>query len=79
VAEVERLPQQIPQVQTQSREELRALMLAGDGAAVQRQVQAYVDIGVTHLIFALRRPGFFEREGLQLFARAIMPCFRSTE
>jgi F420-dependent oxidoreductase-like protein len=77
-AAVERLLEQIPQVQTRSREELRALMLAGDVAAVQRQVQAYVDLGVTHLILALRRPGFFDREGLRLFAHAIMPCFRST-
>jgi F420-dependent oxidoreductase-like protein len=78
LAEVERLLQQIPQVQTRSIAEMRALILAGDVAAVQRQVQAYVDIGVTHLILALRRPGFFDREGLRLFAQAIMPCFRST-
>jgi len=33
---------------------MREIILAGDSATVQRQVQAYVDIGVTHLSIALR-------------------------
>ncbi|HJY82601.1 MAG TPA: LLM class F420-dependent oxidoreductase [Candidatus Binatia bacterium] len=76
-ADVEQLLQQVPQVQTRSVDQIRALILAGDVASVQRQVQAYVDVGVTHLILALRRPGFFDREGLRLFAQAIMPHFRT--
>ncbi|MBV8359004.1 MAG: LLM class F420-dependent oxidoreductase [Deltaproteobacteria bacterium] len=75
-AEVEQLLTQIPQVQALSIEQMRALILAGDVAAVQRQVQAYLDIGITHLIIALRRPGFYDREGLRLFAREVMPAFR---
>jgi F420-dependent oxidoreductase-like protein len=75
-AEVERLLTQIPQVQTLSIEQMRALILAGDVAAVQRRVQAYLDIGITHIIIALRRPGFYDREGLRLFAKEVMPAFR---
>jgi alkanesulfonate monooxygenase SsuD/methylene tetrahydromethanopterin reductase-like flavin-dependent oxidoreductase (luciferase family) len=75
-AEVERLLMQLPQVQTLSIEQRRAMILAGDVAAVQRQVQAYHDIGITHVIIALRRPGFYDKEGLRLFAREVMPAFR---
>ena len=75
-AEVERLLAQIPQVQTLSIEQMRAMILAGDVAAVQRQVQAYLDVGITHVIIALRRPGFYDRQGLRLFAREVMPAFR---
>jgi F420-dependent oxidoreductase-like protein len=75
-AEVERLLTQIPQVQTLSIEQMRAIILAGDVAAVQRQVQAYLDVGITHVIIALRRPGFYDREGLRLFATEVMPAFR---
>lgn len=75
-SEVERLLAQIPQVQTLSIEQMRAMILAGDVAAVQRQVQAYLDVGITHIIIALRRPGFYDREGLRLFAKEVMPAFR---
>ena len=75
-SEAERLLTQIPQVQTLSIEQMRAMILAGDVAAVQRQVQAYLDVGITHLIIALRRPGFYDREGLRLFAREVVPAFR---
>jgi alkanesulfonate monooxygenase SsuD/methylene tetrahydromethanopterin reductase-like flavin-dependent oxidoreductase (luciferase family) len=75
-SEVERLLTQIPQVQTLSIEQMRAMILAGDVAAVQRQLQAYLDLGITHVIIALRRPGFYDREGLRLFAREVMPAFR---
>ena len=75
-SEVERLLTQIPQVQTLSIEQMRAMILAGDVAAVQRQVQAYLDVGITHIIIALRRPGFYDREGLRLFAREVMLAFR---
>jgi F420-dependent oxidoreductase-like protein len=75
-AEVERLLTQIPQVQTLNLEQMRAIILAGDVAAVQRQVQAYLDVGISHIIIALRRPGFYDREGLRLFAREVMPAFR---
>jgi F420-dependent oxidoreductase-like protein len=75
-SEVERLLTQMPPVQTLSIEQMRAMILAGDVAAVQRQVQAYLDVGITHLIIALRRPGFYDTEGLRLFANEVVPAFR---
>jgi len=56
---------------------MRESILAGDSATVQRQVQAYGDIGVTHLSMALRGPGFYDREGLRLFATETIPLFRT--
>jgi alkanesulfonate monooxygenase SsuD/methylene tetrahydromethanopterin reductase-like flavin-dependent oxidoreductase (luciferase family) len=76
-AGVEALLDQIPIMQGVSAEQARASILAGDIAAVQRQVQAYMDVGVTHFIIALRRPGLYDREGLRLFAKEIMPHFRT--
>jgi F420-dependent oxidoreductase-like protein len=75
-ADAERLLTQIPQVQTLTIEQMRAIILAGDVTAVQRQVQAYLDVGITHIIIALRRPGFYDREGLRLFAKEVIPAFR---
>jgi len=56
---------------------MRERILAGDSATVQRQGQAYGDIDVTHLSLALRWPGFDDREGLRLFATAIMLLVRT--
>jgi phage shock protein A len=55
----------------------QASILAGDIAAVQHQVQAYIDVGVTHFIIVPHRPGFYDRQGLRLFAKEIMPRFRT--
>ncbi|MBV9183614.1 MAG: hypothetical protein JO356_20100 [Acidobacteria bacterium] len=54
---------------------MRAIILAGEVAAVQRQVQACPDVATTYIIVALRRPGFYDRDGLRLFATEIMPGF----
>lgn len=75
-AEVQAFLDQMPRSQAVSAEQMRASILAGDGASVQRQIQAYVDVGVTHFIVVLRRPGFYDREGLRQFAREVMPHFR---
>lgn len=74
--EVQALLEQIPRMQGLSAEQARATILAGDAAAVRQQVQAYVDAGATHFILVLRRPGFYDREGIRLFAREVMPHFR---
>ena len=76
-AEVQALLDQTPRMQGVSAEQARATILAGDVAAVQQQVQAYVDAGATHFILVLRRPGFYDREGIRLFAKEIMPHFRT--
>ncbi len=39
--------------------------------------EPYVDAGVTHFILVLRRPGFYDREVIRLFAKEIMPYFRT--
>lgn len=76
-AEVQALLEQTPRMQGLSAEQARATVLAGDVAAVRQQIQAYVNAGATHFIFILRRPGFYDREGIRLFAKEIMPHFRT--
>lgn len=75
-AEVQRLLEQIPRMQGVSAAQARATILAGDSAAIRQQVQAYLDVGITHFILVLRRPGFYDREGIRLFAKEIIPHFR---
>jgi len=57
-------------------EEARKSVLAGDPAAIRQQMQAYIDAGITHFIINLRRPGLYDREGVRLFAKEVMPAFR---
>ena len=57
-------------------EEARKSILVGNPDAIRQQVQAYVDVGVTHFIVNLRKPGLFDREGVRLFAKEVMPHFR---
>lgn len=76
-AEVESLLRQVPRSQAITLEQLRATILAGDVATVRRQLQAYIDAGVTHFIIAVRRPGLYDLEGLRLFAKEVMPHFRT--
>jgi F420-dependent oxidoreductase-like protein len=57
-------------------DEARKSVLAGDPAAIRQQLQAYIDVGVTHFIINLRRPGLYDREGVRLFAKEVMPAFR---
>ena len=52
----------------------RGLWVLGTPDEVRDQVSAYVEVGVTHFIFALPHP--FERDGLELFAREVAPAFR---
>ena len=76
-AEVQTLLDQTPHMQGVSAEQARATLLAGDVASVRQQVQEYINTGVTHFILVLRRPGFYDREGIRLFATEIMPHFRT--
>lgn len=57
-------------------DEARKSILVGDPAAIRQQLQAYIDVGVTHFIINLRRPGLYDREGVRLFAKEVMPAFR---
>jgi F420-dependent oxidoreductase-like protein len=57
-------------------DEARKSVLVGDPAAIRQQLQTYIDAGVTHFIINLRRPGLYDREGVRLFAKEVMPAFR---
>ncbi|MGH7962154.1 MAG: LLM class F420-dependent oxidoreductase [Candidatus Binatia bacterium] len=75
-AEVQPLLQRLAELRKISVEQARKSILVGDPAAIRRQMQAYIDAGVTHFIINLRRPGLYDREGVRLFAKEIMPAFR---
>lgn len=55
-------------------EQARATILAGNAEEVRRQVQAYIAMGITHIIIGMREP--YDREGLQRFAKEVIPAFR---
>ncbi len=57
-------------------DEARKSILIGDSEAIRQQVQAYIDAGVTHFIINLRKPGLYDREGVRMFAKEVMPHFR---
>ena len=56
-------------------EEARGRFLAGPAEAIRRQVQAYVDAGVTHFILTLYAP--YDEDGLRRFAERVIPAFAS--
>jgi alkanesulfonate monooxygenase SsuD/methylene tetrahydromethanopterin reductase-like flavin-dependent oxidoreductase (luciferase family) len=58
-----------------SLEDERGVWVIGTPAEVRQQVEAFVEAGVTHLIFAVASP--FEFAPLELFAHEVIPAFRS--
>jgi len=52
----------------------RGEWLLGTPDDVRRQIQAYIDVGVSHWIMAVGAP--FDLDMLALFAREVMPAFR---
>jgi F420-dependent oxidoreductase-like protein len=75
-AEVSTLLERVAELRKVSVDEVRKSVLAGDPAAIKQQMQAYIDAGVTHFIINLRRPGLYDREGVRLFAKEVMPAFK---
>jgi alkanesulfonate monooxygenase SsuD/methylene tetrahydromethanopterin reductase-like flavin-dependent oxidoreductase (luciferase family) len=55
-------------------EEVRQAFLAGNVEEVKQQIQAHIDKGVTHIILNMYHP--FDREGMQRFAKEVIPAFR---
>ncbi len=55
-------------------EQAKEVLLNGNVEEVKKQIQAYIDAGVTHIIIGQRQP--YDREGLQRFAKEVMPAFR---
>ena len=78
-AEAQGFLEQVAKLRGLSVEQARKTILLGDPAAIRQQLQAYIDVGVTHFIIAMRRPGLYDREGLRLFAKEVMPAFRRHE
>src|SRR5215510_2399164 len=66
------LLQRVAQVRGISIAQARKTILVGDPASIRQQLQAYIDVGVTHFIINLRRPGLYDREGIRLFAKEVM-------
>jgi hypothetical protein len=52
-------------------EEVRKMILAGIPAEIRQQMQAYIDVGVTHFIVNLRRPGLYDRDAVRIFATGV--------
>jgi alkanesulfonate monooxygenase SsuD/methylene tetrahydromethanopterin reductase-like flavin-dependent oxidoreductase (luciferase family) len=75
-AEAQSLLETLAKLRNITVEEARKSVLAGDPAAIRQQLQTYIDAGVTHFIINLRRPGLYDREGVRLFAKEVMPAFR---
>jgi alkanesulfonate monooxygenase SsuD/methylene tetrahydromethanopterin reductase-like flavin-dependent oxidoreductase (luciferase family) len=57
-----------------SPDEVRARSLAGTRAQVINQIEAFVEVGVTHFILMLSAP--YDHDALRLFAEEVMPYFR---
>jgi F420-dependent oxidoreductase-like protein len=75
-AGAQELLQRVAKVRGVSIEQARKSILVGDPATIRQQMQTYIDVGVTHFIINLRRPGLYDREGVRLFAKEVMPAFR---
>jgi alkanesulfonate monooxygenase SsuD/methylene tetrahydromethanopterin reductase-like flavin-dependent oxidoreductase (luciferase family) len=71
---IEQTVQALAQLRKVSPEEARAMSLVGTPEEIKKQVQAYIEAGVTHIILGQRQP--YDREGLQRFAKEVMPAFR---
>jgi len=75
-AGAQELLQRVAKVRGVSVEQARKSILVGDPTTVRQQMQTYIDVGITHFIINLRRPGLYDREGVRLFAKEVMPAFR---
>ena len=76
-AEVKTLLERIAGLRGISIEEARKMILAGTPAEIRQQIQTYINVGVTHFIVNLRRPGLYDRDAVRIFAKEIIPAFKS--
>ena len=72
-AEVQSLLERIAGLRNVSVEQARKMILAGTPEEIRRQIKAYIEVGVTHFIINLRRPGLYDRDGVRTFATEVMP------
>ena len=71
---IDQTVQALAQLRKVSPQEAKAMILVGTAEDIKKQVQGYIDAGVTHIIIGQRQP--YDREGLQRFAKEVMPAFR---
>ena len=76
-AEVQTLLERIAELRNIPVEQARKTILAGTPEEIRHQIQTYIDVGVTHFIVNLRRPGLYDRDAVRIFAKEIMPGFRN--
>jgi F420-dependent oxidoreductase-like protein len=76
-AEVQTLLERIAGLRNIPVEQARKMILAGTPEEIRRQIQTYIDVGVTHFIVNLRRPGLYDRDAVRIFAQEIMPGFKN--
>lgn len=75
--EVKTLLERIAGLRGISIEEARKMVLAGSPEDIRQQMQTYIDVGVSHFIVNLRRPGLYDRDAVRVFAKEVMPTFKS--
>jgi F420-dependent oxidoreductase-like protein len=57
-------------------DEARRTIIAATGAEeLKKQIQAFIDVGITHFIFTVRSQPY-DRDGLKRFAQEVIPAFR---
>ena len=57
-------------------DEAKAAMLWGSPDDAIKKIEAYRDLGVTHIILSLRAP--YDAAQLELFVREVLPALRET-
>ena len=58
-----------------SADEARRTLIAGTSSEeIKKQIQEFIDVGITHFIFTVRSQPY-DREGLQRFAQEVIPAF----
>lgn len=75
--EIKTLLERIAGLRGISIEEARKMVLAGSPEDIRQQMQTYIDVGVSHFIVNLRRPGLYDRDAVRVFAKEVMPTFKS--
>lgn len=76
-AEVKTLLERIAGLRGIPIEEARKMILAGTPEEIRQQMQAYIDVGVTHFIVNLRRPGLYDRDAVRIFAKEVIPALKN--
>jgi exonuclease I len=58
-----------------SDEARRTIIAATNAEELKKQIQAFIDVGITNFIFTVRSQPY-DRDGLKRFAQEVIPAFR---